>query len=185
MDLIDRITELSSRIPKLREDIKTEEATKTSLIMPFIQALGYDIFNPKEVVPEFIADVGTKKGEKVDYAILRDGKPIILFECKAISCDLSQVHASQLYRYFSVTAARFSILTNGVEYQFYSDLEEQNKMDDKPFLVFDLTETAKLEQLVKELKKFTKSAFDVDQILTTASKLKYSGAVKRIFIKQL
>ena len=47
----------------------TEEAAKTALVMPFIQALGYDVFNPSEVIPEYTADVGTKKGEKVDYAI--------------------------------------------------------------------------------------------------------------------
>lgn len=48
--------------------------------MPFISALGYDVFNPTEVIPEFTADVGTKKGEKVDYAIKKDDKIIILIE---------------------------------------------------------------------------------------------------------
>ena len=77
MDFIDRIRELSARIPKQLEHIQTEEATKNALVMPFISALGYDVFNPTEVTPELNADIGTKKGEKVDYAILKDGKPII------------------------------------------------------------------------------------------------------------
>ena len=67
------------------------------MVLPFIHALGYDIFNPAEVVPEFTADIGTKKGEKVDYAILKDGKPIIMFETKWSGADLNQVHASQLF----------------------------------------------------------------------------------------
>src|SRR5258705_9647478 len=99
MDLIDRLRELATRIPKLAQDnlVKTEEGTKNALVMPFINALGYDVFNPLEVTPELIADTGIKKGEKVDYAILKDGKPVMLFECKGFSADLNSVHASQLY----------------------------------------------------------------------------------------
>ena len=119
MDFIDRIRELATRVPKQLDYIQTEEATKNALVMPFISALGYNVFDPTEVTPELNADVGVKKGEKVDYAILREGKPIILFECKHHMADLGKVHASQLYRYFSVTEARFGVLTNGIIYWFY------------------------------------------------------------------
>lgn len=151
--------------------------------MPFISALGYNVFDPTEVTPELCADVGVKKGEKVDYAILKDGKPIILFECKGANADLSKAHASQLYRYFSVTEARFSVLTNGVVYWFYTDLEASNKMDSKPFFEFNLLDVR--EQDVDELKKFTKSAFDLDGIMTTASELKYTREIKRILTEQV
>lgn len=185
MDLIDQLRSLSTQIPRLKElgVIKTEEGTKNALVMPFINALGYNVFDPLEVTPELVADVGVKKGEKVDYAILRDGHPCILFECKAFGSDLSLVHASQLFRYFSVTTARFSILTNGVVYQFYTDLDEPNKMDGKPFLIFDLSDIK--ESMVEELKKFTKASFNVDQILSTASELKYAGEVKRLLTTEL
>ncbi len=178
MDLIDKIRELSLKIPKLKEGglIKTEEGTKNALIMPFINALGYNVFDPTEVTPELIADVGTKKGEKVDYAILKDGKPVILFECKSWGTDLNQVHASQLYRYFSVTSARFGVLTDGVVYRFYTDLDAPNIMDKDPFFVFSLLDFK--EAHVEELKKFTKPVFDVDRIVTAASELKYKGLVK-------
>jgi len=182
MDFIDKIRELSARIPKQMEYIQTEEATKIALIMPFIDALGYDIFDPTEVIPEFTADIGTKKGEKVDYAILMDGKPIILFECKSCGSELDNGHASQLYRYFSVTEARFGVLTNGISYQFYSDLDEQNKMDSKPFFEFNMLEIK--EPFVEELKKFTKSTFDLDNILTTASELKYTREIERIIAEE-
>src|SRR5690242_20022349 len=179
MDFIDRIRELSAQIPKIKTQglIKTEEGTKNALVMPFINALGYNVFDPTEVTPELIADVGVKKGEKVDYAILKDGKPIILFECKCCGTNLNDVHASQLYRYFSVTDARFGILTDGVVYHFFTDLEDKNKMDNKPFLIFDMLDIK--EPLIEELKKFTKAAFDVDQIMSTASELKYTNAIKR------
>ena len=182
MDLIDRLKELSARKSKQIDHLQTEEATKTALVMPLIQALGYNVFNPTEVVPEFTADVGTKKGEKVDYAILYEGKPIILFECKSAEADLDKEHASQLYRYFSVTEARVGVLTNGITYKFFSDLEEPNKMDSRPFLEFNLLDVD--ERVVEELKKFAKESFDIENILSTASDLKYTKGIKRVLGEQ-
>ena len=183
MDFIDKIRELSARIPKQLDHIQTEEATKNALIMPFISALGYNVFDPTEVTPELCADVGVKKGEKVDYAILREGKPIILFECKHHATDLGKVQASQLYRYFSVTEARFGVLTNGLVYWFYTDLEAPNKMDEKPFFEFNMLDIKELA--VEELKKFSQSMFDLDYILTTASELKYTREIKRLLVEQM
>lgn len=183
MDLIDRMREISARIPKQISHIQTEEATKNAFVMPFISALGYDVFNPLEVIPEFTADIGTKKGEKIDYAIKKDDKIIILVECKWSGADLHINHASQLYRYFSVTESRFAILTNGVTYQFYSDIDEPNKMDSKPFFEFNVLNFE--DHQINELKKFTKSAFSLDDILTTASTLKYTSAIKKILEEEL
>jgi len=176
MDFIDQLRVLSSRIANTKDIIQTEEATKNSMIMPFIQILGYNVFDPLEVTPELIADVGMKKGEKVDYAILRDGKPIILFECKKAGAELNINHAGQLFRYFHVTAARFGVLTNGLVYKFFTDLEQSNKMDEKPFFEFSILEFK--ERDVEELKKFAKAAFDLDTILTTANDLKYTRAIQ-------
>ncbi len=176
MDLIERMREISNQAPKQLEYIKTEEATKNAFVMPFIQALGYNVFNPMEVVPEFTADVGTKKHEKVDYAIVQDGKPIILIEAKSATSDLNQEHASQLFRYFSVTEARIGILTNGLEYRFHSDLEKPNHMDEKPFLIIDLLNFD--TRPIAQLKKFAKSAFDVDRILSSANELKYKREIR-------
>ncbi|MBF0248669.1 MAG: type I restriction enzyme HsdR N-terminal domain-containing protein, partial [Alphaproteobacteria bacterium] len=133
MDFDEEIAEIAKRAAKQKDAIETEEATKNALIMPLLRALGYDVFDPQMVVPEFTADVGVKKGEKVDYAIKLDGKVIMLIECKPCKSHLSTDHISQLFRYFTVTESRFSILTNGVMYWFFTDLEQQNKMDAKPF----------------------------------------------------
>ena len=120
MDFIDRIKQISEQISKLREQIQTEEATKNAFIMPLLSALGYDVFDPTEVCPEYTADKIGLKGEKVDYAILVDGKPVILFECKWCGHELDHPrHGSQLYRYLSSTDAMFGILTNGIIYRFY------------------------------------------------------------------
>lgn len=175
MDLIDKLNDLANRIARQKETVLTEEAAKTAFVLPFIQSLGYDVFNPSEVVPEFIADHGVKKGEKVDYAIKQDDKITILIECKTIGSNLSTKVAGQLFRYFSVTEARFAVLTDGIRYQFYSDLEKENKMDDRPFFEFDLVQFN--ESQVDELKKFTKSTFDLDTIISTASNLKYHRAL--------
>lgn len=183
MDIIDSLTQLASRLPRLRETVQTEEATKNALIMPVLQALGYNVFDPFEVVPEYTADVGTKKGEKVDYVIMRDGQPAILIECKSINAALNIKHASQLYRYFACTEARFAILTNGVEYQFYTDIEAPNKMDDRPFFEFSLEDLD--VRKVNELKKFSKSMFDLENILSNASELKYKKQIRHLFSKEL
>ena len=176
MDFIDQLRVLASRVTITKDLIQTEEATKNAMIMPFIQILGYNVFDPLEVTPELIADIGTKKGEKVDYAILKDGKPIILFECKKSGGDLSINHAGQLFRYFHVTAARFGVLTNGLTYRFFTDLEQPNKMDEKPFFEFNILDFK--ERDVEELKKFAKAAFDLDTILTTATELKYTRVIQ-------
>jgi hypothetical protein len=183
MDLVDQLRILSNRIPQLTPHTKTEEATKHSLVLPFIRALGYDPFDPTEVVPEFIADVGIKKGEKIDYAIIRDGKPILLFECKMLGTNLDEVHFSQLFRYYHVTSARIGVLTNGTLYRFFTDLEESNKMDAKPFLEFDLSNMH--GPTIEEVKRFTKSGFNMDEVLGAAVELKYTKEIKKVLSEQM
>ncbi|HOY38493.1 MAG: type I restriction enzyme HsdR N-terminal domain-containing protein [Bacteroidales bacterium] len=181
MDFKDSIKQLAERVVKLKNQIQTEEATKNAFIMPFIQILGYDVFNPIEVVPEYTADLGLKKGEKVDYAILKDNIPQILIECKWWGENLD-VYNSQLFRYFHTSKAKFGMLTNGIQYRFYTDLIEPNKMDDKPFLEFDITSMK--EQAINELKKFHKSYFDINTIFNSASELKYSNEIRTILTNE-
>jgi hypothetical protein len=182
MDFKDQVKQLASRAETLLPEIQTEEATKNALIMPFIQTLGYDVFNPFEVTPEFVADLGIKKGEKVDYAILKDKHPIILIECKHHKEKLDP-HNSQLFRYFHTTKAKFSLLSNGLDYRFYTDLVEPNKMDEKPFFEFRISDMKDNE--IEELKKFHKSYFDVAIIFDTASELKYTSAIKALMAQEL
>jgi len=183
MEFQEKLASLAAKIRQQKSVIQTEEATKNAFVMPFIQSvLGYDVFDPTEVVPEFVCDVGTKKGEKIDYAILKDGQIQILIESKKIGEPLNINHASQLFRYFHVTTARISILTNGQVYRFFTDLDAPNKMDEKPFLEFDLLDID--DHVVPELQKLTKSAFDVDSIISAAGELKYVGQIKRVLAAQ-
>ena len=181
MDFKDIMLQLSERVGKLKDSLSTEEATKTALVLPFIQALGYDVFNPLEVVPEYTCDIGTKRGEKIDYAILQDGKPIVLIECKHCKDDLS-VHEGQLLRYFHVSHSKFGILTNGINFRFYTDIDTPNKMDEKPFLDINMLDLR--ENQVAELKRFHKSYFNVESILESASELKYTSELKNLFAKE-
>lgn len=184
MDFIDQIKAISQQIEKLKAQIQNEQATKTAFIMPFIQALGYNVFNPMEVAPEFTADVPGVKGEKVDYAIIKDNKPIILMECKSCNENLENPkHSSQLHRYFHVTDAKFSILTNGIIYRFYTDIEKSNIMDDKPF--FELNMLNFSDSDVHELKRFSKSTFDINELSDVAQNLLYTKEIKRIMAEQL
>lgn len=178
MDFIDQVKQFTKRVEGMKDSILTEEATKTSIIMPFFSLLGYDVFNPNEFVPEFTADVGIKKGEKVDYAIMEEGNPVILIEAKWIGEPLAR-HDSQLFRYFGTTCAKFAILTNGLIYRFYTDLDEPNKMDETPFLEINILDIK--DGQVPELKKFCKSNFNVSDIFDTASELKYSHEFRTLF----
>ena len=180
LDLVDRLQQLARRVQRHLESVQTEEATKTALVLPFISdVLGYNVFDPTEVVPEFTADVGTKKGEKVDYAILRDGKPILLFECKRYGADLGDSARSQLHRYFGVTESRVAVLTDGVTYRFFSDVDAPNRMDDRPFYEFDLpsADEDEAKEKAKQISQFTKTAFDADVLQGQAQHLKYAREV--------
>jgi hypothetical protein len=182
MEFKEQIKQLGEKVSKLRDQIKTEEATKSAFIMPFIQILGYDLFNPMEVVPEFITDYGAKNIEKVDYAILKDNQPIMIIECKHHVETLDK-HYTQTHKYFHLTKSRFAVLTNGINYNFYTDLDLPNKMDEKPFLSFDITNIK--DQQLKEISKFHKSGFDINSILTTASELKYSNSIRAVLNLEL
>ena len=177
MEFEEKLKEFIERIEKLKDIINTEEATKTSLIMPFFNILGYDVFNPNEFIPEFVADVGIKKGEKVDYAIALNNKITILIEAKSVNENLKK-HDSQLFRYFGTSEAKLAILTNGIEYRFYTDLEEANKMDTAPFLTINLLEIKDTD--IQELKKFAKENFEINNIINSASNLKYASSIEKI-----
>lgn len=182
MDFSNQLKDFSERVSKLKCSINTEEATKTSIVLPFFHLLGYDVFNPLEFVPEYTADTGTKKGEKVDYAIMKNNEPAIIIEVKPTDTELNAKHLNQLFRYFTVTKARFGILTNGIVYKFFSDLEEVNKMDLMPFFEIDLLSLK--PNSVTELAKFRKDSFNIKGILNSASELKYTSLLKNAIAEQ-
>lgn len=171
MSFSEQIAAIATRSKQAELQAQTEEATKTSVILPFIRALGFDVFNLDEVVPEFVSDVGTKKGERVDFALKIDGKVTMLIEAKPINTVLGETQFNQLFRYFTGTDARLCILTNGREAWFFSDTEAANKMDATPFFTFDFQSHDKTQ--VEELSRFRKESFDIECIIEAASNLKY------------
>lgn len=177
-----KLEQLYQRVSSLKEQINTEEATKNAFIMPFIQILGYDIFNPIEVIPEYVCDIGTKKGEKIDYVLKKEGEPVLIMECKHWKENVD-AHNSQLHRYYGVSKARFGVLTNGIIYNFYADLEKPNIMDEKPFFTLDLSNIK--DSNIKVLENFTKKGFDLESILDSAEGLKYIKAIRKEFESEL
>lgn len=180
---LSQIQALSERILSSKCERLNEANTKTSLILPFLQAMGYDVFDHNEVAQEYTAEWGTKKGEKVDIAILRDGQPVILIECKPLGEPLDMGKCSQLFRYFTTQPARIGILTDGQRYLFFSDLERQNVMDDKPFMELDLLNFN--ERALPELQKLTKETWDLDAALSSAETLKYTRAIKILVSQEI
>ncbi|MBC2262825.1 endonuclease [Listeria sp. FSL L7-0091] len=163
------------RLETIKRTIKTEEATKITLVLPFFQALNYDIFNPQEFVPDYTADSDIKIRETIDYAIMKDGNPIILINVKPVDKSL-QKHDSQLFNYFRTSNTKIGILTNGDEYLFFTDLDEPNKMDSAPFLSFCLSTIE--EKQITELSKFYKNNFNMNSILKTTLDLKYTKQIR-------
>ena len=182
MELTDQIERLSKKVTQRKENIQTEEATKQAFIMPFISALGYDVFNPDEVIPEYVADIGVKKDEKIDYCIKKGDEPEVMIECKHWQANL-QEYIHQLHRYFYATSAKLVILTNGIQYRFYTDSEQKNIMDNEPFWEFDIINFSKED--IEELEKYRKDNFDINEIYKTANDLKITKQIKQIIKKEI
>lgn len=182
MDFKEQLLVLADRVARLKDQVKTEEAVKTSFVLPFLQALGYDVFNPSEVVPECDCDHGTKKGEKIDYMVKLDGEPIMLVECKHWAAPLNKFQA-QLFRYYAVSKAKFGVLTDGINYKFYADLDAQNKMDDRPFFEINMLELR--DSHIEKLKQFRREQYDTFMILHSAQEMKYVNAFRQLIEEEI
>lgn len=183
MDFSEAMAALGERAQKLKGNLNTEEATKTALVLPFIKELGYDIFNPLEVVPEFTADVADLKGEKIDYAIMQDGKPIMIIECKCCGVCLDETKQKQLHRYFLTLDSSIGILTDGIRWLFYSSGDDGKRMDSSPFMEFNLEDIDL--SLLPELRKLCKGKFDLERTLQTVNELKFNRQIKMVLAQNL
>lgn len=186
--LHDALQRHAEQVRKRLPHVRGEEATKQALILPFLAALGYDIYDPTEIQPEYVADFAKKRSggpaEKVDYAIHLAGVPVIFVECKAADVDLAS-HGGQLARYFNSTpSCPIAVLTNGVRYLFFTDLEEKNILSDKPF--FELDVFGFSEGDAELLEAFTRERFNpatvreqAEEIIYTTKVSGYIGAILR------
>ena len=176
MSLLESIRKISNNVEQQIDILRREgeEAVKQVSVAPLIEALGYDTRNLLEVKSQFMVE-----NEWVDYAIMRNGQPIILVEAKRVRNTLSEKHWRQLHDYFGATEVQFAILTNGIDYQFYTDLKIRNNMDKVPFLTFNMRDLK--DKLVKELESFTKSEFDPERSLLSAKRSALYRAVQKEF----
>lgn len=169
MSFKEDVADLAKRAISAQAVAQTEEATKNAIVMPFLRVLGFDVFDPTQVIPEYVADVGLKKGEKIDYAVKIGDRIEYLVEAKSVSTNLRDAQYSQLFRYFHTADANIGILTNGLHIWFFSDLDAPNKMDANPFFKFDLL--AYDDNDLRELEKFHKANFSIENIKAAASSL--------------
>ena len=181
-----RIDRIVQRLPVLLPSLHNEEATKASLVTPFIAALGYDVHDPLEVQREFGADAG-RGGEAVDYAIMdpeKPGVPIILIEAKHHETVLRETHERQLRRYFNATPeCRVGIVTNGVAYKVFSDIKAQNFMDDSPFCEWNM---AALSPAAREsMRGLAKQEFSVKAVTESAEEKHYGTLLHEMLRQQM
>lgn len=174
MGFTEDITKLSEQIRKRVDQVVGEEATKMALIVPFLNALGYDIYDPTEVMPEYVADFATKKAgqfEKVDYALAINGTIVMLVEAKARG-QKAEAHDGQLSRYFNgLLKTKVAIVTNGTEYRFFTDLRDKNFMDKEPFFSFNVLQYDLKD--IENLKFFHRDNFDAAAISRQAEEMVY------------
>ncbi|WP_022828493.1 type I restriction enzyme HsdR N-terminal domain-containing protein [Flavobacterium antarcticum] len=146
-------------------ELCTNEAqTRKFLIEPFFGLLNY-VSN--DLIPEYNADFGDRVSQKIDYAIILNKKDTLLVEAKKYNSKLSDKEAGQLNGYFNNTKnSRIAILTNGIEYKFYSDVVEPNIIDSNPFYVFNLLTYD--ENDIESLLHFDKRFIKIIDIISTA-----------------
>ncbi len=181
MCFTDQLQALAKFVEQQAVGITTKEATGKTLVLPFVQTLGYDIYDQAEVCPKFTAKGGSERNGEVDYAILIDAAPVILLTCRSCDHDLNKANTTKLRRCFHTVSAEIGVLTNGKTYYFYSDLEERKIMDDRPFLQVDLLNLD--QQMISALANLTKSSFDPDQVLVEAGERKYIQAIKAMLLE--
>jgi len=179
MGLLEDVRQLTEQLRRRQAHVRGEEATKQSLVLPFLQALGFDVYDPTEMQPEFTADFVKKRqggpSEKVDYAIHIKGEIALFIECKAIDVSLDN-HSGQLSRYFNATTSvKTAILTNGIEYRFFTDLQTPNVMDPLPFFSFNVLNFSDRE--VDTLRAFTKEAYEAAGVHELGEELIFTGKV--------
>lgn len=174
MGFTEEIAKLSEQVRKRVDQVVGEEATKMALIVPFINTLGYDCYDPSEVRPEYVADFAIKKAgqfEKVDYAITINDTIVMVVEAKARD-QKAEAHDGQLSRYFNgLIATKVAVVTNGIEYRFFTDLRATNVMDKEPFFSFNILDYDSKD--LENLKFFHKDNFDESTIKRHAEELVY------------
>jgi hypothetical protein len=174
MGFIEDIAKVSEQVRKKADHVVGEQATKMALIVPFFSALGYDVFDPTEVMPEYIADFATKgRGllKKVDYALAINGTIVMLVEAKARG-QKAETHDGQIRYYFNgLVTTRVGVVTNGIEYRFFTDLRDRNVMDEEPFFTFNVLDYDSKE--LDNLKFFHRDNFDTSAISRQAEDMVY------------
>lgn len=171
-EFISKIHKHAEHIKKVAEHCTTEETTKQALILPMLDILGFNAYDPTKVQAEYRAEYrGVKSTDRIDYALMLNGEPVAFIEAKSYGEELSN-HEGQLERYFnSATNVLIAAITNGVEWRFFTDLNEKNTMDEDPFLVVDFSKLE--ESQISRLYHFRRDGFKPDHLKEIAEESVY------------
>ena len=183
MQLRNSLRELSARIAEQRDEVQTEEATKRAFVLPFLAALGYNVYDPTQVTWGQGIEGESHQGKSVDYTVWADGKPIMVVECRHHDTDLAPAQPSLLARSFESTGAKVGVFTNGLVYHFYTDQEQAGVMDADPFWTYDVLDSD--DEAVEQLKNFARTSFDRNHVVHSARELAYTRGIRRVLQEQM
>ena len=169
-DFENSLRDLSNKATIIKDNILNEEATKTSLILPLFRILGYDIENPQLMIPEYAVE-----GDRVDYSIMCNDSPLFFIEAKNIKESLEK-HTEQAKKYFDNSEIKIICLTNGLDYNFYSDLNKDNEMDSEPFLSLNIENLTDFE--MNYLTKLSSSNFNLENCTDIAYQIKATEFIR-------
>lgn len=180
----DRMASHIQHVISVGKHCTTEETTKQALILPLLDILGFNPYDPTKVRAEYSADfTGAKNGERVDYALFCHDVPVMFIEAKAYAENLTN-HSPQLSRYFNTTPeVTVAAITNGREWRFFTDLKDKNIMDDTPFLRINFENVD--ESKIKQLSQFCHDRFQPEALRTLAEESVYLSAFTKTISESL
>lgn len=187
-ELLSKLTVIAERQPTIRSVCTNEESTKLFLVLPVLSALGYDVTDPTVVQPEYAADFRDGLCDRVDYAIMRNGEPVIAIECKKVGVDLAS-NRGQLRAYFTaLPSVRLGILTNGLRFEFFVDVDTTNIMDEEPFVTLDMEAAAHRAipaDVLEALTSVTKAGFQPASVSRIAEMRLLSRRLRSAVMQQV
>ena len=177
-EFLTKLQQHAERVNDVERYCTDEAKTEQFLVEPFLETLGYDCRDPRDVIKQLVADVAGRKGEKVDYALMRNGDPVVLVEAKGKDNRLGRGEIEQLQRYFPHTAARLAVLTDGIKWHWYkgrSERDQSHQMESTPFLTYDVKEPS--ETSAEWLSQLTKDGFNPEELLRISRRNDFTAQI--------
>ena len=166
MQLRNSLRELSARIAEQRDEVQTEEATKRTFVLPFLAALGYNVYDPTQVTWGLGTDGESPQGKTVDYTIWSDGQPIMVIECRHHDTDLAAGRRRCWRIPLAAQGPRSACSRTAWRTSSTPTRKEAGVMDAEPFWTYDVLDSD--DEAVEQLKNFARTSFDRNHVVHSA-----------------